>query len=137
MKHAVREMTVDDLPKVSALLAEAYTYLEKESVLSGVMALRKNEITKLFVRPGEIRAGIGTMLFEIAQRAVARGGHDTLLVGTTGHAIPFYESMGMEVLERRTASEGPLEGFEITVLKKALHMVNTTRKLPRSEEVHL
>jgi len=99
--------------------------------------LRENEITKLFVRPGEIRAGIGTMLFEIAQRAAVRGGHDALIVGTTGHAIPFYEAMGMEILEKRNAPSGPLAGCEITGLKKALHMVNTTRKLPRSDEVHL
>ncbi|MHC4599810.1 MAG: GNAT family N-acetyltransferase [Planctomycetota bacterium] len=173
MKHAVRKMTAEDLPKVAALLEEAYTYLaemegltpdqrenlirergseealleqmsmyrffvlEKESILSGVMALRENEITKLFVQPGEIRAGIGTMLFEIAQRAVARGGHDALVVGTTGHAIPFYKAMGMEIVEKRNAAVGPLAGWEITVMKKALHMVNTTRKLPRSDEVHL
>jgi GNAT superfamily N-acetyltransferase len=117
--------------------SDLFFVLEKESILSGVIALSGNEITKLFVHPSEIRAGIGTMLFEIAQRAVGRAGHEALVVGTTGHAIPFYEAMGMEVEERRRATVGPLAGCEITVLKKPLHMVNTTRKLARSDEVHL
>lgn len=114
-----------------------FMVLDKESVLSGVLAMKGNEITKLFVRCDEMRAGIGTMLFEIAQRAAARGGYDALVVGTTGHAVPFYRAMGMEVEETREAAGGPLAGWKIAVLKKPLHMVNTTRKMHRTDEVHL
>ncbi|MHC4778866.1 MAG: GNAT family N-acetyltransferase [Planctomycetota bacterium] len=114
-----------------------FMVLDKESVLSGVLAMKGNEITKLFVRSDEMRSGIGTMLFEIAQRAAARAGYDALVVGTTGHAIPFYKAMGMEVEETRIAATGPLAGWEIAVLKKPLHMVNTTRKLHRTDDVHL
>jgi N-acetylglutamate synthase-like GNAT family acetyltransferase len=104
---------------------------EKEGKIRGVMALKENEITKLYVDPKFHRQEIGTMLFEVAQRAIARSGYHNVLVGTTGYGVPFYLAMGMDVAEMKTASSGPLKGWEITVLRKPLNLEDTTKKLKK------
>jgi N-acetylglutamate synthase-like GNAT family acetyltransferase len=118
---------------------EAYKIfvLEREGILRGLVALKGAEITKLFVHPEEIRSGVGAMLFEIAQRNVVRAGHDILLVRTTETAIPFYLSMGMETVETKPAPAGPLQGTDITTLKKALQTTATTKLLKPEGDPHL
>lgn len=111
--------------------------LEREGVLAGVLAMQGNEIAKLFVDPEHVGTGIGRILFEMAVRFSARSGHDDVIVGSTPHGAPFYETMGMMEVERLTATEGPLPGREIVILRKPLHMLNTTRKLRRETDMHL
>lgn len=125
----------------SALLAQMKEYsfyvVVREGILAGVLAMLENEITKLFVDPSLHTSGIGSALFQIAQRTAAREGFDALVVGTTGFAIPFYESMGMEIYGTTKADEGPLAGRTITLLRKHLMGSNTTRKFVSGKNVHL
>lgn len=118
---------------------EEYVFylLERESIPAGLVALKDNEITKLYVGPAHQGSGLGRILFEVAQRIIVRRGYDSILVGTTAHAVPFYESMGMSVEGRRPAPAGPLAGREITILKKELHTLTTTIRLPHDGRVHL
>jgi len=136
-----RENLIRDRGSVEALEQQMREYrfyvLVKEGLLKGVMALKGHEITKLFIDPSEIGSGLGSLLFEAAQRTIARAGHDVVVVGTTGHAIGFYLGRGMEITGTRTAEVGPLRGWEITVLKKQLHTLDTTRILRHDPEVHL
>jgi GNAT superfamily N-acetyltransferase len=114
--------------------AAEYTFYiaELEGEPAGIMALRKSEITKLFVHPRFHRRGVGTLLFEVAQRWAVRGGYDRLTTGTTGFGTPFYEAMGMRVCGRKTADRGPLAGHEITLLEKSMDQDRTTRKIKRN-----
>ncbi|MCU0724105.1 MAG: GNAT family N-acetyltransferase [Planctomycetes bacterium] len=126
---------------VDALRAQTGEYeffvLEREGELAGVLALKGNEVTKLFVHPGFLRRGIGAGLFEMAQRTVARAGFEEILLGTTGHAVAFYRAMGMVVTGTSPAASGPLKGRQVTIMRKPLCRTNTTRRLANETDLHL
>jgi len=68
----------------------------------GMVAVKGNEVTKLYVEPQFHRQGIGTMLFNAAQRIIMRAGHKEMVLGTAfDSSIPFYEAMGMSIVGRK------------------------------------
>ena len=89
--------------------------------IAGVVALKGNEITKLYVDPRLLRRGIGSMLFEQAERIVSQGAHEDLVVHTVFKSgIPFYEAMGMATVDSKPVAFGPLKGTDSTLLRKSL-----------------
>ena len=65
----------------------------------GMVSIKGETITKLYVDPKRHRQGIGELLFEVAEEIIAREGHQKLTLGTLGESpVPFYTAMGMTVV---------------------------------------
>ncbi|MFH2203432.1 MAG: GNAT family N-acetyltransferase [Elusimicrobiota bacterium] len=88
--------------------------------VAGAVAVKENEITKLYVDPTTHRQGIGKLLFYEAERIISASGHQEVTLGTTGHGVPFYRSLGMEVVNRKRCAHGPLVGNEVTLMSKPI-----------------
>jgi GNAT superfamily N-acetyltransferase len=87
--------------------------------LVGALAIEGNEIAELFVSPEHHRQGVGTALFRAAERRMAAEGHHTLTLRSAARsARPFYEAMGLEVVDTRPCPFGPLAGWPLTFYGK-------------------
>ena len=88
----------------------------------GVIGIKDNEITKLYVDPSRLRQSIGTGLFAAASDIIARAGHRELWLGTIFQdTLPFYKAMGMSEFERKPVGIGPMIGAKSILLRKAVH----------------
>ncbi|MBN1517047.1 GNAT family N-acetyltransferase [Candidatus Sumerlaeota bacterium] len=88
--------------------------------IAGFVGVEGNEVAELFVAPERQGQGVGRRLFHHAEWLISSRGHRTLTVHTTGYAIPFYLAMGMHIVAEMPCSYGPLEGWTLTYLEKAL-----------------
>lgn len=87
----------------------------------GMVAVKKNDIAKMYVHPDHHRRGVGKRLFAAAERIIAGAGYDTLTTSAFGEApVPFYESMGMTVTRRFQGRPAVMSGRWAYVLKKDL-----------------
>ena len=85
----------------------------------GMISIRENEVTKLFVDPGFQRRGVGRSLFLHAEAFIRGRGFGRMFLGAAVRtAIPFYERMGMRVAEKRVIDCGPCVGMTLTILEK-------------------
>jgi predicted N-acetyltransferase YhbS len=86
----------------------------------GVVAVKGDMITKLYVSPERTGQGIGRSLYEAAESWVRAQGHSRVSLGAFPSAVPFYERMGLAVVgEKRPC--GPLSGRTLFVMEKRLH----------------
>ena len=110
------------LPKhVRAIRNRFYcSVAEVEGRVVGLIALCGHNIEELWVLPEYHRQGIGTVLFQHAEQSIANSGHGKVAVLTTGYGKPFYQAMGMEVVDHRKVTIGPLVGRELVLLEKHL-----------------
>ena len=87
----------------------------------GVVAVRGNEIAKLYVSPDRMREGIGTALFGAAEEMIRCEGHRELVLGAVfDSSIPFYESVGMAKVGRKSVVLGTARGADAMIMKKPL-----------------
>lgn len=86
----------------------------------GVVAVAGGVIAKLYVAPLHHGEGIGTALFEAAEASAQEAGFSRLTLGTTPHAVGFYERRGMSVAARRLHDAGVFRGRETVLMEKAL-----------------
>lgn len=93
---------------------------ESGTCVVGLVGVEGNDVAELWVDPAWHGQGIGAMLFRKAERMMRDAGHTTLTVRTTGYAIPFYEAMSAQVVDRRPCPSGPLIGWPLTYLEKSL-----------------
>ena len=91
-----------------------------EEEILGVAAIAGNEITKLYIDPQFLRRGVGTALFQAAEKIIAADGNRQLSLGAFAFRVPFYEAMGMQVATEKTITGGPLAGERQTILEKSL-----------------
>ncbi len=104
----------------------------------GVAGINGNEIATLYVDPECLRQGIGSRLFEVAARAIARAGHREILLGTIfPGAIPFYLAMGMAEAGRKRVAGGPMAGAESTLLKKPASALGSAPGISKRGDNHL
>lgn len=98
---------------------DEYTFLLawRDGLLVGLVALRGNEITKLYVDPEHHRQGIGTALWRAAAERIRAAGHAELRLVTTGYGIPLYRSLGMRIAGTHPVERGPLVGRTVTELR--------------------
>jgi len=94
---------------------------ELDGELVGVAATRENRLQRMFVDPCHHRKGVGTALFCRAERVVAKGGHSTLRLTTTGSALAFYAAMGVHQIDTHLAESGVFAGTTMYVLEKTLN----------------
>ena len=90
-----------------------------EHLLKGMISIKDSEITKLYVDPNHQKQGIGRQLFAHAEAFIQAHGYESMIVGTvTRAAVPFYERMGMKIIETRTVGQGPCSGMVLAILEK-------------------
>lgn len=86
-----------------------------------MVAVKGNEITKLYVAPNHSRRGIGARLFRAAEKVIADSGHSELVVcAHFDSTIAFYEAMGMSTVGRRSTVLGRVPGRDPMILRKVL-----------------
>ena len=95
----------------------------------GVVAVKGNEITKLYVSPDRLREGIGTVLFGAAEEMIRREGHRELVLGAVfDSSIPFYESLGMSKVGRKSVVLGAAQGADAMIMRKPLPPVGEAER---------
>ena len=91
--------------------------------VKGMVSIKNNEITKLYVEPQHQRQGIGKMLFSRAEVLIRGRGFMSMFLGAAGETmIPFYTGMGMRVSSRREIEHGPCTGMISTILEKGIRI---------------
>jgi GNAT superfamily N-acetyltransferase len=73
---------------------ETYWVAERAGRAIGYAALRRGEVTAVFVAPGAARAGTGTALMRRVEGEARRRGVTALRLVAASSAIPFYERLG-------------------------------------------
>ena len=87
----------------------------------GVVSVKDNELTKLYVDPDHQRRGVGRRLFTHAEAVIRRRGFAGMFLGAAVRSsLPFYEKMGMRIRQTRRIDRGPSIGMTTTILEKAL-----------------
>jgi predicted N-acetyltransferase YhbS len=103
--------------------SETDTYLVAchETDIVGMVAAKRNEITKLYVDPSWHRNGIGRVLFKNAEEMIEEQRHSTLVLGAIGTSpVPFYQSLGMIVVGRKPCHMPQESGREVLLMEKPL-----------------
>jgi ribosomal protein S18 acetylase RimI-like enzyme len=96
---------------------------DDDGCIKGMISVKDNEITKLYVDPSCQRLGIGTQLFTYAEHFIQSRGYADMLLGTaTPTALPFYERMGMRITRQRIIDCGPCVGMISWILEKTFSM---------------
>ena len=99
---------------------ENFFVADEKNLLKGVVSIKDNEITKLYIDPQYQGKGLGRRLFTHAEAFIkAKGYEDMFAVTATLAAVPFYEKMGMVVSQTRTIDKGPCIGMTSIVLRKS------------------
>jgi len=101
--------------------SQIYLVAHIGETIAGMVAIRNDEITKLYVSPEHHRKGIGRELFKIAEKLIIEGGYNKIVLGAVaGSPVPFYESMGMSIDERKKSRLEYFKGGEIILMSKKL-----------------
>lgn len=88
--------------------------------LVGVVSVFRNEIARLFVHPDSFRRRVGSALFREAEHHVARSGFQEIRTRCFPASRPFYEAMGMSVVEKEPCQATGFTGREILVMSRRL-----------------
>ena len=91
---------------------------EIESEIVGVAATYNNIITKLYVDPKSFRQGIGSALFDAAEKHISSKGFNDIFLGAFPASAGFYESMGMELEDTKISAGGPIKGHQVFLYRK-------------------
>ena len=111
---------------------ETYCVACNDTEIAGMVSVKNNEITKLYVHPMWHRKGFGRLLFEKAEEIIAGNGHTKVILGTIGESpVPFYKSMGMTISGRKTCKMEQESGREVILMEKAIDY-----KLKHNNRVH-
>jgi ribosomal protein S18 acetylase RimI-like enzyme len=100
--------SIETVRKESAV--EKYYVATADHVIVGMVSVRDNNITKLYVHPNHHGKGIGKELFLTAKDEISNAGYKGLNAVAIGEsAVPFYENMGMHINDR---TKSRAKGFE-------------------------
>jgi GNAT superfamily N-acetyltransferase len=97
---------------------ETYLVAERRGRIEGYAALRRGEVTAVFVRPGAAGRGTGLALLRAVERLARRRGVRALLARAARGAVGFYERAGFR---RAGTARVPLPGgghLEAVVVRK-------------------
>ncbi len=119
IRRLVEERCSDDWIGEAYARYQSFVALVDQAVV-GVVGIEGNDVAELFVRPDHHCRGVGSILFETAEQAIADAGHSELTVRTTGYATGFYERMGAQTVGKMRCPHGPLVGWELTCLRKSI-----------------
>jgi N-acetylglutamate synthase-like GNAT family acetyltransferase len=107
----------------SAMSAEQFQVLvaEDDGMVAGygVLNAAESRVEALFVRPFWTRSGIATRLLRQLEMSAAFDGCERLSVISSLNAVPFYESLGYDRVEKRSRTINGVD-IEFTLLRKDL-----------------
>ena len=122
--------SIDTVKRESEI--ETYCVACDDTETVGMLSVRDNEITKLYVHPRRHREGLGKLLFEKAEEIITANGHTKIILGTIGMSpMPFYESMGMVVSGRKPNKMGQESSREVILMEKEI-----VKELKHNNRVH-
>ncbi|MEW6355858.1 MAG: GNAT family N-acetyltransferase [Planctomycetota bacterium] len=102
------------------IAGERVFVVDDDGSVRGMVSIRKNEVTKLFVDPTHHRQGIGRRLFSHAESFIRDQGHRHMFLGAAVRTpIAYYEKMGMKIARTRVIDHGPCVGMISTILEKS------------------
>lgn len=93
---------------------------ESDSRIVGIAATSKNIIIKLYIDPDHFRKGIGSRLFDAAEKHIANDGYNDIFLGAFPVSAGFYEAKGMELEEKKLTTGGPIKGRMIWLYRKEI-----------------
>jgi GNAT superfamily N-acetyltransferase len=93
---------------------------ESDGQIAGVTAIFKNIITKLYIDPAHFREGIGSLLFNSAEKHILKTGFNDIFLGAFPVSAGFYEAMGMELEETKISAGGPIKGRPVLLYRKSI-----------------
>ncbi len=112
--------SIDTVRRESA--TEIYLVACVEAEITGMVSVKNNEITKLYVDPRWHRKGIGRILFEKAEEMIEKNGYDQIVLGAIGSSpLPFYESMGMKISGRKPCRMEQNSDREVILMEKLIN----------------
>lgn len=101
--------SVETVKRESAIEQYFVAYIADK--INGMISLKENHITKLYVHPDYHGRGIGKELFEFAKDEITRAGFDEISTVAIGESVlPFYEKMGMHIIARKKSRAPGFEG---------------------------
>ena len=103
--------------------SQSQTYLIAciNGLIVGVVAVKANEVAKLFVDPAFHGQSIGSMLFNSAQKLIAKDKYEEMIVGVMAQsAIGFYKKMGMSKFDEKILQAGVFAGCKTPLMRKVL-----------------
>ena len=103
--------------------SQSQTYLVAciNGLIVGVVAVKANEVAKLFVDPAHHGQSVGLILFNSAEKIIAKGKYEELIVGVMAQsAIGFYEKMGMSKFDEKILQSGVFAGCKTPLMRKVL-----------------
>jgi len=90
---------------------QTYLVARYDNNISGMVAIEDNNITKLYVSPDYHRKGVSRKLFEAAEKLIIEKGFDNIsLVAISRSPVPFYQAMGMSIVEKIKAESSLIRG---------------------------
>jgi ribosomal protein S18 acetylase RimI-like enzyme len=100
---------------------QLYLVAKSRGSIVGMVAIRDNDITKLYVSPENHRQSVGKGLFRAAEQIIAENGFDRLSLVAIGESpVPFYRAMGMSVVKRAKSTLSCYKGGEVILMEKSL-----------------
>lgn len=93
---------------------------DDEGRIKGMVSIKDNEITKLYIDPHYQRKGIGKQLFTYAESFIRSHGYQDMFLGVVAQTpLPFYGRMGMRIARKRIVEWGPCVGMTVAIIEKA------------------
>jgi ribosomal protein S18 acetylase RimI-like enzyme len=87
----------------------------------GMVSVHGNRITKLYVDPMCHNNGIGRKLFDKAELIISNDGHASIELETLGESpVRFYESMGMNVTDKKSSRPAGVNEIDVFFMSKEL-----------------
>lgn len=77
-----------------------YFIIEVANILAGFASYRGDEITGFYFHPDFVGKGLATALFQAIENAIKHSGHHSIELQSTITAMPFYQKMGMQMIEQ-------------------------------------
>lgn len=100
---------------------ETYYVVGRDTEIAGMVSVKNNEITKLYVHPEWHRRGFGKLLFDKAEEIIAENGYTKLILSAIAESpLLFYNSMGMTISGLKTCKMGQETGREVILLEKVI-----------------
>ncbi|HOW70296.1 MAG TPA: GNAT family N-acetyltransferase [Phycisphaerae bacterium] len=114
---------VDERSSVETVRQESrirpHLVAREEGAILGVVAVKDNEIARLYVHPRYHRRGVGKALFDAGINLICAAGHrEATVAALVDSSAAFYRSMGMTETGRQVYEPDIFLGREVILLAK-------------------
>jgi ribosomal protein S18 acetylase RimI-like enzyme len=119
LRHLIDERgSIDAISKQSKDCSFLVAVIDNNIV--GMASIFKNEIAKLYVTPDWHNQGIGSALFNAAEKRIVDEGYSVIRLVAFPSSIKFYKAMGMKIDGEKTSTRGPLKGRAFVHFRKSI-----------------